>query len=151
MPTARSPTPRTSNYDGPDSFTYKANDGAADSNVATVNIDVWQFSVPCGQTIAVFSNRVHVTNVSTENPCPAAVITVTFDGDELEVLKPDHEHVLLRIGVDDWNKELAHEPGPGNAGDSSPESSTRTVVQRSGHRPPVHAHRRELVLDQAGQ
>src|SRR5262249_43973384 len=28
------------NYNGPDSFTYKANDGSADSNVATVSIDV---------------------------------------------------------------------------------------------------------------
>ena len=28
------------NYNGPDSFTYKANDGTADSNTATVNIDV---------------------------------------------------------------------------------------------------------------
>jgi hypothetical protein len=30
----------TANYSGPDSFTYKANDGTADSNVATVNITV---------------------------------------------------------------------------------------------------------------
>src|SRR5207247_6079899 len=28
------------NYSGPDSFTYKANDGTADSNVATVSIAV---------------------------------------------------------------------------------------------------------------
>src|SRR5262249_60038719 len=28
------------NYNGPDSFTYKANDGTADSGVATVNITV---------------------------------------------------------------------------------------------------------------
>ena len=28
------------NYNGPDSFTYKANDGAADSNVATVSLTV---------------------------------------------------------------------------------------------------------------
>src|SRR5207244_1618813 len=28
------------NYNGPDSFTYKANDGTADSNVATVNLTV---------------------------------------------------------------------------------------------------------------
>ncbi|KRB43882.1 hypothetical protein ASD90_19905 [Terrabacter sp. Root181] len=30
----------TANYNGPDSFTYKANDGSADSNVATVSISV---------------------------------------------------------------------------------------------------------------
>ncbi len=30
----------TANYFGPDSFTFKANDGTADSNVATVNINV---------------------------------------------------------------------------------------------------------------
>src|SRR5439155_26935747 len=30
----------TANYNGPDSFTYKANDGTADSNVATVTIAV---------------------------------------------------------------------------------------------------------------
>lgn len=30
----------TANYNGPDSFTYKANDGTADSNVATVSITV---------------------------------------------------------------------------------------------------------------
>jgi VCBS repeat-containing protein len=30
----------TANYNGPDSFTYKANDGTADSNVATVTITV---------------------------------------------------------------------------------------------------------------
>ena len=28
------------NYNGPDSFTYKANDGTADSNVATVTLTV---------------------------------------------------------------------------------------------------------------
>ncbi len=28
------------NYNGPDSFTYKANDGTADSNIATVSITV---------------------------------------------------------------------------------------------------------------
>src|SRR6185437_2499679 len=30
----------SANYNGPDSFTYKANDGQADSNVATVSINV---------------------------------------------------------------------------------------------------------------
>ena len=39
-PTAPSPTRRRANYNGPDSFTYKANDGDADSNVATVTITV---------------------------------------------------------------------------------------------------------------
>ena len=37
--TSRTYTP-ANNYNGPDSFTFKANDGTADSNVATVGIDV---------------------------------------------------------------------------------------------------------------
>ncbi len=39
----------TSGYSGPDSFTYKANDSALDSNIATVNITV---EAPILQTIA---------------------------------------------------------------------------------------------------
>jgi hypothetical protein len=32
----------TTNYHGPDSFTFKANDGTADSNIATISITVTQ-------------------------------------------------------------------------------------------------------------
>ena len=39
-PTAASPTRRTPNFNGSDSFTYRASDGTADSNIATVTITV---------------------------------------------------------------------------------------------------------------
>ena len=42
-PTAFTYTP-TAEYNGPDSFTYKLNDGRLDSNAATVNIDVGVFN-----------------------------------------------------------------------------------------------------------
>jgi VCBS repeat-containing protein len=35
-----------SNYSGPDSFTYKANDGSLDSNIATVSITVTPINDP---------------------------------------------------------------------------------------------------------
>ncbi|HEX6027250.1 MAG TPA: hypothetical protein VFZ00_34945, partial [Solirubrobacter sp.] len=42
------------NYNGPDSFTFKANDGAADSNVATVSITVRPVNDPpsCAAAVA---------------------------------------------------------------------------------------------------
>ena len=40
MPTASFTYTPAANYNGPDSFTYRANDGTVDSNLATVTITV---------------------------------------------------------------------------------------------------------------
>ena len=51
------------NYNGPDSFTFKANDGTVDSNIATVSIDVT--SVNDAPTISDIANRTIDWNTST--------------------------------------------------------------------------------------
>ena len=50
------------NYNGPDSFTFKANDGSADSNVATVSITVTPVNdapVAFGQTVVTDRGHGH--------------------------------------------------------------------------------------------
>ena len=48
------------NYNGPDSFTYKANDGQADSNVATVSINVGAVNdAPVAQNDSIGGHRGH--------------------------------------------------------------------------------------------
>jgi VCBS repeat-containing protein len=100
-------------YDGPDSFTYKANDGTSYSNAATVSLDVWADSIPCNGSITVGTgaNIVTIANVDTTD-CQAATVTATFDGDELNIDKPAGDQVVLRIGIDAWNRELAKNPVP---------------------------------------
>jgi VCBS repeat-containing protein len=66
------------NYNGPDSFTFKANDGQADSNVATVSITVTPVNDP------PFPSPV-VQNVTTpeDTPLSGQVHGVDVDGDPL--------------------------------------------------------------------
>ena len=52
---SRTYTPATG-YIGPDSFTFKANDGIADSNTATVSITVQDTSFMCNQSSYKWSN-----------------------------------------------------------------------------------------------
>src|SRR5205823_15015642 len=64
------------NYNGADSFTYKANDGALDSNVATVNITVTSVNDPpsfdsiADRTVLedAGTQTVSITNVSAGPP-----------------------------------------------------------------------------------
>src|SRR3989454_736575 len=49
------------NYNGPDSFTYKANDGQADSAPATVNITVTPVNDPPGTSGAVVADDSYTT------------------------------------------------------------------------------------------
>ena len=54
------------NYNGPDSFTYKANDGQADSNVATVSINVGAVNdAPVAQNDSVGGHRGHAGSPAT--------------------------------------------------------------------------------------
>src|SRR3989454_2984443 len=53
------------NYNGPDSFTYKANDGQADSAPATVNITVTPVNDPPGTSGAVVADDSSHTSTPT--------------------------------------------------------------------------------------
>ena len=54
------------NYNGPDSFTYKANDGQADSNVATVSINVGAVNdAPVANADSIGGHRGHAGSPAT--------------------------------------------------------------------------------------
>ena len=52
-----------------------------------------------------------ITNL-TGDGCVTVEFTATFDGDQFELLKPDGEQVRLRIDLNAWNPEPAHNPVP---------------------------------------
>ena len=68
----------TAGYVGPDSFTYKANDGTADSNVATVAITVSAAPTPTSTPTA--TPAVTATATPTETPTPTTTSTSTPTG-----------------------------------------------------------------------
>jgi VCBS repeat-containing protein len=84
------------NYNGPDSFTYKANDGSADSNVATVSITV--DAVNDGPTA---SDEIYSTNEDTTLTISAPGVLANDsdpDGDVLSAVllsAPDHGTLTL--------------------------------------------------------
>ncbi|HEX7567866.1 MAG TPA: Ig-like domain-containing protein, partial [Anaerolineaceae bacterium] len=70
------------NYNGPDSFTFKANDGTADSNIATISITV----TPINTQPVITSNGGGATaSISVpENTTAVTTVTATYvDGDTL--------------------------------------------------------------------
>jgi VCBS repeat-containing protein len=58
------------NFNGSDSFTYKANDGAADSNVATVSITVFP-TLACGDEVIIEGDGVEATYLLLDEEDPA--------------------------------------------------------------------------------
>jgi len=79
------------NYNGSDSFTYKANDGTLDSNIATVTITVNAVNnTPIANTITVSTN---------ENTTKAITLNASdIDGDSLTYIKvsnPAHGAVIF--------------------------------------------------------
>ena len=125
------------NYNGPDSFTYKANDGTADSGVATVTIAVTAVNDP---PVA------DAQSVSTKQDTPVA-ITLTasdVDADPLSfnmLLGPSHGTLSGSA------PNLTYTPNPGfngtdsftfNAHDGTVDSNIATVsITISANNPPV--------------
>jgi Ca2+-binding RTX toxin-like protein len=75
----------TAGYNGPDSYTYKANDGAADSNVATVSITVTPASVPSVQMLNDPNRPGTMLVVTMTNANDVVTLTPTANAGEYRV------------------------------------------------------------------
>ena len=87
------------NYNGPDSFTYKANDGAADSNVATVTL-----TINAVNDAPVAANDSYSTNEDTALTVPAPGVLgndTDVDGNPLTaILVSGSSHGTLTLNAD---------------------------------------------------
>jgi len=104
-------TPATG-YAGPDSFTYKANDGRADSNVATISITVNTPPVAAGESYVIDQDTTLTI------PAPGVLGNDTdADGNPLTALKvtdPSHGAVTLNA-----NGSFTYTPAAGYSGPDS--------------------------------
>jgi VCBS repeat-containing protein len=112
----------TANYNGPDSFTYKANDGGLDSNVATVSITVNAVNDP---PVAVNDS----TTIAKNNSGVIFILTndSDVDGDTLTVsgfTQPSHGTVAYSTK----NKNFRYTPVKGFSG-----TDTFTYTISDGH------------------
>ncbi len=127
-------TPNTG-YAGPDSFTYRANDGSADSNTATVNLNV--SAAPPANTPPTANDDAYTANENQTLNVPAAgVLANDTDAEHdpltaAKVSNPAHGSVTLNS-----NGSFAYTPNTGYAGpdsftyranDGSANSNTATV------------------------
>ena len=98
----------TANYNGPDSFTYKASDGALDSNTATVTITV----AAVNDAPVAVNDAYNVTEDITLNITAPGVLTndTDIDGDTLTAVKvtgPAHGTLTLNP-----NGSFTYTPAP---------------------------------------
>ena len=86
------------NYNGSDSFTYKANDSKLDSNIATVSITVLGGNPPVAVNDSYNTNEDTVLNISS----PGVLSNDTdVDGDTLKAIKvTDPSHGSLTLNAD---------------------------------------------------
>jgi Bacterial Ig domain len=102
------------NFFGSDSFTYVANDSHQDSNTATVDIKVFEFSVGCGSTKSDTNGtiNVHVTLVNADG-CSPKKLTFGFPTDKraisLDTAGGTTEQWV--VDVDSWGPEAAPPQG----------------------------------------
>ena len=119
----------TANYNGPDSFTYKANDGQADSNVATVSINVGAVNdapVASADSIAATEDTPARGNVLTND--------TDVDGDALNAILvsgPAHGSLTLNADGSFTYTPAANYNGPDSftykANDGQADSNVATV------------------------
>src|SRR5204863_268797 len=92
------------NYNGPDTFTYKANDGQADSAPATVNITVTPVNDPPGTSGAVVADDSYTTPEDTTLTVTAPGVLANdsdVDGDPLTaILISGPAHGTLTLNSD---------------------------------------------------
>jgi hypothetical protein len=82
---------------------------AATSPAVTAN---YSNSLNCGDSTTLFDGRVTITNLNSGTNCPPAQFTPTFDGTELNLIKPDSPPVQLRVDVTAWDPEPVENPVP---------------------------------------
>jgi large repetitive protein len=122
------------NYNGPDSFTYRANDGSANSNLATVTI-----TVNAVNDIPVADNDAYATNEDVPLTVPAATGVLNgdtdVDGDPLTAVLVDNvQHGALTLNADGSfvYTPVANYNGPDSftyrANDGSANSNLATVT-----------------------
>jgi len=102
------------NYSGTDRFTYKANDGLADSGIATVSITIIPVVIEClplttnaptfNWQTSLFDQKVHISN-STAIPIPALQVSISGLREGVRVMNAAGE--LNGISFVQYNQELA--------------------------------------------
>jgi VCBS repeat-containing protein len=120
------------NYNGPDSFTYKANDGTADSNVATVNLTV---SPVNDAPAAANDSATTAEDAALTVAVPGVLANDTdIDGNNLSATKvtnPAHGAVTLNSNGSFTYTPAANYNGPDSftykANDGSADSNVATV------------------------
>jgi hypothetical protein len=124
------------NYHGPDSFTYKANDGTADSNVATVDL-----TVTAQNDAPEASNVIDGTNEDTAKVVTLAASDVDGDALTFAIVTGPANGTLGSIGAPDCvgtvcTATVTYTPDPNSSGpdsfdykanDGSVDSNTATV------------------------
>ena len=135
------------NYNGPDSFTYRANDGTANSNTATVSITVNPVNDP-----PVAANDGYSTNEDTPLTVAAPGVLgndTDMDGDPLTavlVAGPDHGTLSLNSNGSFTYSPAANYNGPdsftyrANDGTANSNTATVSITVNPVNDPPVAAN-----------
>ncbi|MDD4899880.1 MAG: Ig-like domain-containing protein, partial [Candidatus Omnitrophica bacterium] len=130
----------TANYNGPDSFTFKANDGLADSNTATVTITINAIND------TPYANEQSV-NTDEDTPVAITLSATDADGDNLTysvVTNPSNGSLTgtaANLTYTPNNKYKGTDSFSFKANDGHLDSNTATVsinVRHTNHRPNSH-------------